>query len=209
MVNQLITEQVLATGITFETYLEQFADQHAEWVRGAVIDVSPSTSRHALLGSYLLILLQAYFEQRPIGKVIPAPFGMKLAAVPAQREPDLQVILKTNPHQESESFLHGAADLCIEIVSDESIHRDYVTKLQEYEKGGVGEYWIIDPLKQVCLFYRRNDRGKFEPQFADEQGSYRTPQLPGLRLHINTLWSDPFPGPLAISQAVIQMLKQN
>lgn len=206
MVNYLISERILATDIPFETYLQQFAGRHAEWIQGEVIDVSPATSRHALLASYLLVLLQAYFEQRPIGKVIPAPFGMKLSEVPSQREPDLQVILQANPHPATESYLNGAADLCIEVVSEESIHRDYVTKLQEYEKGGVGEYWIIDPLKQVCLFYRRNSNGKFEPQFADQTGHYTTPRLPGLRLDLAALWVSDFPGPLAISKAVAAML---
>jgi hypothetical protein len=45
---------------------------------------------------------------------------MSLPNVPAAREPDLQIILKSNPHEHSPTLMRGPADICIEIVSPES-----------------------------------------------------------------------------------------
>jgi hypothetical protein len=40
------------------------------------------------------------------------------------------------------------------------------------------------------------------PQYADADGNYRTPALPGLVLHVPTLWHEQLPGPIAVAQAV-------
>jgi Uma2 family endonuclease len=54
--------------------------------------------------------------------------------------------------------MDGAADIVIELVSPESVHRDYGEKLYEYEQAGVPGYWIIDPLlpnhpaRMICAF---------------------------------------------------------
>ena len=43
--------------------------------------------------------------------------------------------------------MNGAADICIEVISPESVIRDRGEKFEEYERGGVGEYWIFDYLR--------------------------------------------------------------
>lgn len=61
------------------------------------------------------------------------------------REPDVQVILDNYPGEFTEIGMIGPADICIEIVSPESVTRDRGEKFSEYEQAGVTEYWIIDP----------------------------------------------------------------
>lgn len=199
--------EIVATDVALEDYMEHYAGDFCEWVEGVVIDVTGSELRHVSLTFYLQTLLSVYFELRPIGRVIGMPFVLRLPAFPRRRrEPDLMVILNTNPHELKNTYMDGAPDICIEVVSEESDKRDYGDKFREYEAGGVPEYWIIDPLRRETLFYRLGSEGRYSLNLPDTDGSYRSPALPDLALHVPTLWSEALPGPAAIVEAVRALL---
>ena len=44
-----------------------------------------------------------------------------------------------------EAVVAGAPDLVAEILSPSTAHLDHTTKLVEYARAGVREYWIVDP----------------------------------------------------------------
>ena len=102
----------------------------------------------------------------------------------------------------------GPADIVIEVVSPESVARDYGEKYQEYEKAKVKEYWIIDPIREETRFNRLNDKGIFVTVLPDANGYYETPLLPGLRVHVPTLWEDSLPDIMAIVDSVTRMLNK-
>ena len=200
--------EIIATGVSEEEYLEKYAAHFCEWVDGDVIKMSPVRERHDMITRFLAILFEVYFELKPMGRIRQAPFVMSNPITGRSREPDLQVILNTNPGDLTETRMIGAADICIEVVSPESVERDHGDKFAEYEKGGVPEYWIMDPLRDECRFYRLDDGGRYLRQTEDSEGSYRTLTLPGLVLHVPTLWGDALPGPIAIGEAVQKMLRE-
>ena len=78
--------------------------------------------------------------------------------------------------------------------------RDRITKLAEYEQGGVREYWIIDPLANECLFYHLNSSGKYELISADENDIFRSRVIEGLWIDVNWFRQDPLPSTFAILQ---------
>ncbi|PJF39518.1 MAG: hypothetical protein CUN54_08515, partial [Phototrophicales bacterium] len=199
---------VVAIDVSLEDYMQHYAEDFCEWVEGVVVKMSPVDERHDGLNYYLRQLLAAFFELRPIGVVRMQPFVMRLPAFPnRRREPDLMVILHTNPHELKATYMDGPADIVIEIVSEESVNRDHGEKFKEYEQGGVPEYWIADPLHREARFYRLNAEGLYQRQSEDADGYYRTPALPGLLIHVPTFWQSEFPGPLATAQAVAKMLE--
>ena len=51
--------------------------------------------------------------------------------------------------------LEVAPDLAVEILSPSSRPLDLVTKRDDYEKFGVGEYWVIDPIPVTLRRWRR------------------------------------------------------
>ncbi len=199
---------IIAFDVPADDYLARYASAFCEWVQGVVIRMIPVTAAHDRLAAYFRLLLEAYFALRPIGQVRSAPFVMRLDSVEAMREPDLQVILHTNSGSLTDTAMIGPADICIEIVSEESITRDYGDKFEEYEKAGVAEYWIVDPLRQECRFLRLQPGGRYATVLLDQGGHYRTPLLPGLALHIPTLWQEPLPDFFAIGQTVQALLEQ-
>jgi Uma2 family endonuclease len=134
------------------------------------------------------------------------PFLMRLP-IGVNREPDLMIVLNTHLERLAKTAVNGAADICIEVVSQESILRDRGEKFREYEQGGVSEYWIWDILRAEALLYRRNEEGVYVRQPEDADGNYRTPLLPGLILNVPTLWREKLPGPAATAHAVQTMLE--
>jgi Uma2 family endonuclease len=201
------SHEIIATGVSFEEYMEKYAGDFCELVEGNVIKKPPIHERHDELSRYLSVLFGAYFAVKPIGIIRRAPFVMRALPELPKREPDLQIILKTNPKQPKPTLMDGAADICIEIVSPGSEDTDRGEKFIEYEKGGVGEYWIFDHRRKEALFYRLNEEGVYIPQYADDDGNYRTPILPGFALHVPTLWQSPLPDLFSVADAVKAMLK--
>jgi len=198
---------IIAAGVSLEDYMENYAANFCEWVEGYVIKMSPVHAIHDVLTYWLRQLFEAYFELRPIGVVRSQPFVMRLPAFPnRRREPDLLVVLDNNPYELKDTYMNGPADICIEIISEESVERDQVEKFNEYEKGGVTEYWLIDPLRKDALFYRLNEAGRYIRQNEGAQGSYIIRALPGLALHVPMLWQEQLPGPGATFADVQAML---
>lgn len=205
---RLVSGSVVAVDVSANDYMARYAAEHHEWVKGLVIKMTPISLQHYSITTYLSRLLEAYLALNPIGRVVGEPFVMRLDAVEAIREPDLQVILHTNPGDLTDTAMIGPADICIEVVSAESSARDYGTIFEEYEKSGVGEYWIVDPLRQEYRFYRLSDSGLYTTVPLTNDDHYHTPLLPQFALHVPTLWHEPLPDFFAIGQAVQTMLQQ-
>ncbi len=200
--------RVVARDVSAEDYMAQHAAYFREWVEGVVIDVSPVAKIHERLTRYLNHLLDAYFDANPVGTAYSAPFVMQLDSAHSRREPDIQIILNTNPGQQADMAVIGPADICIEIVSRESISRDYGDKFSEYQDAGVKEYWIIDPARKVASFHRLDETGVYVPQTPDASGNYQTTLLPKFDFHVPTLWAKSLPGYGAIGRAVEAMMKK-
>ncbi len=192
--------------VSAEEYMEKYAHDHYEWDQGLLIQMSPTTLSHFNLLEYLKYFLKTYFRFHSIGTYVGDPFVMRLDVVPSRRQPDIQIILKTNPGQLTETMMIGPADIVIEVVSEESAERDYGKKFVEYEAGGVQEYWLFDTLRETHHFYRLNDVRRYVDHSVDEQGNYRTPLLPHFVIHVPTLWSDTLPEVDEIMDAVKTML---
>ncbi len=201
-----VSGKIVATGISYEEYLARYAANFCEWVGGTVVQMTPISGRHDELTYYLRTLFESYLALRPIGTVRSQPFVMRISDAELAREPDIQVILKTNSGDLTDTAMIGPADICLEVVSTESTGRDYGEKFAEYERVGVREYWIIDPLREECRFHRLDEDGHYRLYSVDAQGNYRTPLLPDLAVHVPTLWERNLPHPGATFQTVQAML---
>jgi len=179
-----------------------------EWEDGKVIRLSPGTLRHNDTLTLVENLLNAYFSLKPVGRTLDSPFMLNMKVLKRKREPDLMILLDDTPRDMTETMISTPPDICIEVVSTESITRDYIKKFSEYEAFGVGEYWILDPLRSATSFHRLNATGKYEQVFPNEDGDYQTPLLPGFRLPVATLWQKPLPNYIEVARLVEEMLRE-
>ena len=102
----------------------------------------------------IFIELNKIVQNNGMGSIVLAPFDIKLDSDRNSVQPDIVVILNTNPNQISaEGRYAGVPDLLIEVLSPGNKEHDLVTKKDLYEKFGVQEYWVVDPETKLALGY--------------------------------------------------------
>jgi Uma2 family endonuclease len=179
--------------MTYEEFLA-WADEDtlAEWVDGEVVMYSPASDRHQDIARFLTAVLSVFVETRDLGVIRPAPFQIKSGPDLPGREPDLLFVAVDHLDRLKETHLDGPADLVVEIVSPESAGRDRGDKFYEYARGGVAEYWLIDPEMEWAEFYQL-EKGRYRVAFVGREGRYEALVLPGFWLWVEWLWQEPLP----------------
>lgn len=178
--------------LTYEEFLEWNDGMFAEWVDGEVVYMAAASYAHSDISSFLTSLLRLHADRYRLGRVLVAPYQMRLRNVRRGREPDIFFVANSNLANVTHDYLDGPADLAIEVVSPESVQRDYGDKFREYEREGVREYWIIDPMAQRAQFHILADT-QFRPAPVDVAGIYDSVILSGFWLNVNWLWQEPLP----------------
>lgn len=127
--------------------------ERAELIQGELYMMATPTAVHQLLIGELYFAIANYVKQKKGAcKAFLAPFAVLLHNDDSTYvEPDISVIC--DKERWDNRGCHGAPDWVIEIVSPSSKKLDYVIKLAEYQKAGVREYWIVDPLKKIIMVY--------------------------------------------------------
>lgn len=177
--------QALPKRLSFEEYLvyDDDTDNRYELVDGELILMTPATGLHEAIISFLLI--QFYLEiQRLNLDWQPRPSGTGVRTTDYRsRLPDLCVM--TN---EQDAALHNRAAildspplLVVEVVSPESVKRDYRSKRTEYAALGIPEYWIVDPVMAKVLILTLDEGFYDVAEFCGDE-SLVSPTFVGLML---------------------------
>ena len=174
----------------YEEYLALPDDGRiVEWANGEIIKHMPPGPAHQRTSSTLEALLKLYVKRLNLGEVFDAPFEVRLWPDGPSREPDVLFVRRERLSLLSDKRFEGAPDLVVEIISPTSVTLDRVDKYLEYERAGVGEYWIIDPRprQQQADFFVRGEAGRFVSAPVDDDGVYQATVLPGFRLRLDWL----------------------
>lgn len=73
----------------------------------------------------------------------------------SERHPDLSIYTTPPPTEKAEVWAIWIPDLLVEIVSPDSLVRDYEEKPEEYLAFGVKEYWIVDEIQKMMTVLTR------------------------------------------------------
>lgn len=191
-----LAERLDGTPVPGVTLTEaQFADWcpeaiRAEWVDGKVYLMSPSNIEHDELAIWFIRLVGDFVESHDLGCVFQNVF-VRFATPRRRRVPDVLFVSKGRANIIQPTHLNGPPDLLIEIVSPDSESRDRRDKYLDYEKAGVREYWIVDPISKT-IEVSRLDRKSFR-QIEEVDGVIHSAVLKGFRLKTAQLWSKPLP----------------
>ena len=100
-----------------------------------------------------------------------------------------------SPHQTNiltADNVQGPPALVIEVVSRSTRKRDEQIKRRLFERGGVREYWIVDPKRETVTVFRREADQSF-PRVAElthmDRDVLTTPLLPELSLALTDLFA--------------------
>jgi Uma2 family endonuclease len=160
--------------------------ERAELIDGQIFYMAPPNMKHQRIAMRLSWKIQNYInEKKGICEVFQAPFAVFLKKDnKTYVEPDISVICDKDKLTEKGCF--GAPDWVIEIVSASSVKMDYLKKLLQYEKAGVREYWIVDPLKERIIVYNFEFSDMNEYTFTD---TVKTGIYEDLEIDFSTLLS--------------------
>lgn len=141
------------------------------------IYMSPAQSfYHQDIVSEISTQIRKYLKDNKLGKLVIAPFDVKLDETQNTVQPDIVVILKTNPSQiDREGRYQGVPDLLIEVLSPSNREYDLIKKKDLYQKFGVQEYWVVDPDTKLALGFALNNN--LYNRISEEIGKIRSPLL--------------------------------
>lgn len=142
--------QQISTHMTaVEYYALDAYEEHdlIQLINGEVyIGMPPLPAHQAIVGEILFLLLGIAKQQG--GRAFTAPIEVYLDETNVF-QPDVLYIAPDGVCQVEDKRLRGAPDLVVEVLSPSTAKFDRHEKYLAYEKHGVREYWIVDPLYQV------------------------------------------------------------
>ncbi len=123
-----------------------------ELIDGEIYSMSPSPNQnHQRMVKKITGKIDRYIEEHK-GKceVFMSPSDVKLDDSNIV-QPDVFVVCDSD--KLDGQTCNGAPDWVIEILSPHNSDHDTVEKLALYQKSGVREYWIVDPMNEKVLVY--------------------------------------------------------
>ncbi|MCL6447287.1 MAG: Uma2 family endonuclease [Armatimonadetes bacterium] len=181
---------------TYGDYLNWPEEERWELIDGVPYAMSPAPPRrHQEILGELYRQFANYLLDKAC-KVYLAPFDVRLpegnekdTEVKTVVQPDLVVVCDQS--RLDERGCKGSPDLVIEVVSPTTLKRDLREKFYLYEKAGIKEYWVVNPVeKNVLVFVLGEDKkyGRHEIYFEDEQ--VRVKVLAGLTIDLREVFKE-------------------
>lgn len=118
---------------------------------------APTVAHQQISGSLHIMLYQTCHSN---GTILYSPIDVYLDE-DNQFQPDLVYILHENAGIIKEKRIEGAPNLVVEILSPSTSTNDKIRKKRQYERYGVQEYWLIDPIYRTVDQFILNE-GKFD-----------------------------------------------
>jgi Uma2 family endonuclease len=108
-------------------------------------------------------------------------------------QPDIVVVCDPSK-LEGGRYVRGGPDLAVEILSPSTSKKDMSEKFDLFEKGGVREYWIVEPRAHWLQRYARGGDGRFgRPlvrDFGDGLGPAPSVIFEGFSFNLTELFAD-------------------
>lgn len=154
--------------------------------------VTPSPMlRHQDVAGRIYFHLRAYLSGHPLGWVYIAPTDVVLSPTDVV-VPDLLFVSRERRSILTPKNVQGAPDLVLEVLSGGTRRTDEVIKRKLYERFGVAEYWVADPVVDRLRVYLRGDGFARAVELSAEAGdSLTTALLPGLSIPLAEIFPPP------------------
>jgi len=169
-----------------------------EIIDGVAHNMSPAPSiRHQSIAGNLFSYLHRHLSGKSCRPFI-APTDVRLSETDVV-QPDILVVC--DPARITPSHIEGAPELVVEILSPGTSARDLREKKWLYQRCGVREYIVVDPLELYAQRFLLSSEGRYgEPEIFGPEDIISLTVLEGLAFDLREIleWSPPdaVPGPL-------------
>lgn len=134
-------------------------DERWELIDGEAYNMAPAPStRHQSVAGNLHAALVQKLRGKPCRPFI-APTDVKLSDFDVV-QPDILAVC--DPSKITPTHINGAPDLVVEVLSPSTSSKDLREKKALYQRAGVGEYLVVDPLELYAILFRLADDGRFD-----------------------------------------------
>jgi Uma2 family endonuclease len=175
--------------LTFEDYLvyDDGTDNHYELVDGLLVLMNPPKVEHFLVAKFLEQQFDAEIQRLSLPWLTFRETGVR-TGFDKSRLTDLCIVTKEQTKEllGQSAVFQTTPLLIVEVVSPDSIVRDYRYKRSEYAALGVPEYWIVDPLEAKVTLLLWED-GFYEETVLSGNQAISSPTFPGLSLSVEQI----------------------
>jgi Uma2 family endonuclease len=187
---------------TFEDFCLLVRDgQKGDLIDGVIYIAPPEDTDTNQLFLWLIGLMDLFVKQKRLGQVFGSRVAFRLDEGNSP-EPDIAFVRKERKHLVQRGHVAGPPDLAVEIVSPESVDRDYGAKREQYRRAGVAEYWIVDEMEQTVTLLHLDARQRYR-EVRPRNGRLHSRVLPGFWIDPEWLWQDPRPGLIDVFQQIL------
>jgi len=172
------------TKLTFADFLEKYPDGSGiyELVNGEIVKVE-ATRAHKNVARFLVKSFDRESDRLGLDYIVDKDIVLRTVTASGQeqgRNPDVGVVKASvwNSNVRGYGALTEPIQLAVEVTST-NWEDDYVDKLDEYQRLGIYEYWIVDYLAIASRAYLGNPKIPTVFVYCLENGSYLVQSFTG------------------------------
>lgn len=156
-------------------------------IDGKIVMTPSPVPYHQKISIHISMRLNAFVDEKEIGEIFTAPLDIEFSGQDIL-QPDIFFITTEHASVIGEKRIIGPPDLIVEILSESTAYLDLRYKKNLYEKSGVREYWIVDPLeKSVEVFILQDNAYRLDQRITGE-GSVCSRLLEGFSIELNKIF---------------------
>ncbi len=170
--------------LTFEEFLEQYPDGYGiyELVNGEIVQVE-LTRAHKNVARFLVFAFNDEIRRLKVDYIPDKDIVVRTVTTSGEehgRNPDVGVVsaLVWNSNVLAYGALTEPIQLAVEVAST-NWEDDYVDKLDEYQRLGIPEYWIVDYLAIASRAYLGNPKVPTVSVYQLIEGQYQVQKFRG------------------------------
>ncbi|MFB9277026.1 Uma2 family endonuclease [Cohnella cellulosilytica] len=135
-------------------------EERYEIIEGIRYDMQAApTIRHQQISGAIYVMLHQ--TSHPNGTILYSPVDVYLDEE-NQFQPDLVYVLHENAAIIKPERIEGIPDLVVEILSPSTSRNDKIGKKRQFERFGLKEYWIVDPVHLTLDQFILDEHGKLQ-----------------------------------------------
>ncbi|MBN2701104.1 MAG: Uma2 family endonuclease [Methylothermaceae bacterium] len=168
---------------TYGEYLTWPEDVRYELIDGRAYLMAPApTLDHQDITGEIYFQLRQALEDKPCRPFI-APVDVRLPkqdetddAIDTVVQPDVLVVCDET--KLDRRGVRGAPDLVVEVSTPATAYHDHQRKRAIYERAGVSEYWLVDPIERMITVYHLESGRYGKPEIHPMRGETPVKILP-------------------------------
>ena len=169
---------------TYEDYRNTPEDRRYELHDGELVIMWSPNTQHQRLVRKIGRPLDDFAESEGLGEVFFSPYDVVFTNTDVV-QPDLIFVSTDRAHIVTPDDIKGAPDLVVEILSPSTASRDRTFKRALYERHGVTEYWMVDPLAKTVMVLLLGEDGYQTVAIYGEDQTLTSPTLTGFTLDLD------------------------